>query len=143
MRTRISIFALMMTALICGEARSADLPGHEGRTGGFMEPRVGANPPGMSGCEDNIFCPVYSYFSFNSGARRQQTLREYINVSRRVPGTNPDVFAIPPLPYGPGRMRMRSTPDVKTTAPATGPVTVPATTPAGAADSVTPAPAMP
>ena len=135
MRTRIGIFALLMTAWFCGEARSAGWSDGTTRRGDFFYPRVGTNPAGTPGCCDDVWCPVYVYFAYNPDARRQQTLREYLESRKRLqPGVNQDVFAIPPLPYGPGRSRPGAS-HIMTAAPAAAP----ASTPAAAAAPTPPA----
>ena len=138
MRKAIGIFALVLATGWCGTAQSGGWSGRSARTGGFMERKVGACPPGVPGCSDDIWCPVYSYFSYNPGARRQETLHEYIAWSRgQDPGMNPDVFSIPPLPYGRGRTSTGAL-HTMTTAPAPAPAAA-VTAPAGAAAPTPPA----
>lgn len=142
MRTRIGIFALMMITWSGSEARSGGWPRYSARTGGFLQPKAGANPAGCPGSCDDIWCPVYSYFSYNPGARRQETLREYMDWYKgREPGTNPDVFAIPPLPYGPGRTRVGDSHAMTTPAPMASPAAAAAPAPGPAPAAAANAPA--
>jgi hypothetical protein len=134
MRKAIGIFALVLTACCSGEARSAEEPFGAGQTGVIVGgPMVGAYPAQMSGCNDDVWCPLYSYFTYYPNAARKQTLQEYHQSwKKRVPGMNPDVFAIPPLPYGPGRTGM-GTPKVTTAPAATAPAAAAESAPAAAA----------
>ena len=134
MRKAIGIFALVLTTCLIGEARSAGEPSGAGQGGvivGGPMVGVGSYPSPTSGCNDDMWCPLYSYFTYYPNAGRKETLQEYHQSwKKRVPGMNPDVFAIPPLPYGPGRTGMGAS-HVKATAPAA--VAAPAPAPAAAA----------
>jgi len=142
MRKAIGIFALVLTTWFCGEARSAEGPFVAGQAGMVAGgPMVGSYPSGMSGmsgCSDDIWCPLYSYFTYYPNAGRRQTLSEYHQSrKKRVPGMNPDVFAIPPLPYGPGRTGAGA-PHAMTTAPAAAATAAPVAAPAGGASAPAP-----
>ncbi len=133
MRTRIGFFALMILTTWCGgKARSAGWPmgAGAGHSGFLSGKHCGGVPPQMSGMDDNLWCPKYSYFSFPPTDAPRQTLTEYRDSWKtRVPGMNPDVFAIPPLPYGQGRMKMKAEPVVSTTPVVTAPANASAPTP--------------